>query len=204
MEHNCTSVDIYDSLEHCPGKTVLPGLTPEAWYIPNKQILKFPKPSDIDSKDASLESIATLSEDFVLAADSVFHRMDILSMASKVTAASQGEFPSKTFLNSLTLKIADTGAKATGFCRMANADNLTYVVRQRDGVYRVIGNSMIETDTKPAQDSGMSVTDASGTTLEISVTDVCPAPIYKGKLKTADGVIDCSTGEITLPEEPAP
>ena len=44
-------------------------------------------------------------------------------------------------------------------------------MQQRDGKFRVFGNEMFHTDTKPGQDSGTAVTDASGTTLEISVTD---------------------------------
>lgn len=198
----CAAVNIYDSLKHCKGETTLPGLRPEAYYIPKAQITgypKLPKPSDAD---AVMAKIATYEGDFSLAADCVFLDLDILDTASNVTSASQGEKPSKTFLNSSTLKYAGTNEEATGFCRMANSDDILYVVRQRDGKYRVIGNEMFETNTNPGQDSGMAVTDASGTTLEISVTDVCPAPFYVGKLKTAKGTIDCSTGEITADVTP--
>lgn len=202
MNNNCASVDLYDSLKHCKGETTLPGLRPEAYYIPKSQILKYPvlpKPSD---NDADMEKIATYDGDFGLAADAVFLVIDILDNASNVTSASQGDKPSKTFLNSSTLKYAGTNEAATGFARMANSDDILYVVRQRDGKYRVIGNEMFETNTNPGQDSGMAVTDASGTTLEISVTDICPAPFYVGKLKTAKGTIDCSTGEITADVNP--
>ncbi|MDE6127213.1 MAG: hypothetical protein K2G30_09690, partial [Muribaculaceae bacterium] len=136
---NCAAVDIYDSLKHCKGETTLPGLRPEAYYIPKLQILKYPvlpKPSDTD---ADMAGIATYDGDFGLAADAFFNELDILDTASNVTSASQGEKPSKTFLNSSTLKYAGTNEAATGFCRMANSDDILYVVRQRDGKYRVIG-----------------------------------------------------------------
>lgn len=194
MKKNCTAVNLYDSLIHCKGETVLPGLRPQAFCIPKSQIVKWPvlaKPSD---EDATMESIATYKGDFTLAADAVWLRIDILDTASKISSASQGDNPSKTFLNSSTLKYAGNNEAAAGFARMANADDLVYVVQQRDGKFRVIGNEMFETDTKPGQDSGMAVTDASGTTLEISVTDICPAPFYPGKLVTEDGTIDCATG----------
>lgn len=196
MDKNCAAVDLYASLDFCSGETTLPGLRPEAYAIPKRNIVSFPKLPELASKDATMESIATLVGDFTLAADKKFFRIDILDQASNLTSASQGEKPSKTFLNSTTLKYAGNNAKAIGFARMANADDLVYVVRQRDGIYRVVGNEMFQTNTNPGQDSGMSVTDASGTTLEISVTDICPAPIYMGRLVTVDGVIDCSTGEI--------
>lgn len=194
MKKNCTAVNLYDSLIHCKGETVLPGLRPQAFCIPKYQIVKWPvlaKPSD---EGATMESIATYKGDFTLAADAVWLSIDILDTASKISSASQGDNPSKTFLNSSTLKYAGNNEAAAGFARMANADDLVYVVQQRDGKFRVIGNEMFETDTKPGQDSGMAVTDASGTTLEISVTDICPAPFYPGKLVTADGTIDCATG----------
>ena len=91
---------------------------------------------------------------------------------------------------------AGNNAAAVGFARLANSDDFVYIAQQRDGKWRVIGNESFETNTNPSQDSGMAETDASGTTLEISVTDVCPAPFYVGKLKTSDGTLDCATNTI--------
>lgn len=197
---DCSAKSLYESLRHCVGDTVMPGLRPEAYAISKKQIVKFPQRPDLGADGATLKTIVTLKDDFVLAADAKFFAIDILTPASNLTAASQGEFPSKTFLVSCTLKYAGVDEEATGFCQMANTDDLVYVVRQKNGKYRIIGNEFCETDTKPSQDSGMAVTDASGTTLEISVTDYSPAPFYTGKLVTEDGVIDCSTGLIEEPE----
>ena len=196
MSKDCPAVNIYDSLKHCKGEPTLPGLRPQAWALPKALITLWPtlpKPSD---EAATMESIAAYKGDFSLAADAKWKRIDILDAASNVTSASQGEYPSKTFLNSSTLKYAGNNEAATGFARMANNDDLVYIVQQRDGKFRVLGNEMFQTNTNPGQDSGMAVTDASGTTLEISVTDVCPAPYYTGKLVTEEGTIDCATGTI--------
>lgn len=192
----CQTLDIYESLEHCLGETVLPGLRQRAWGIPKKQILGWPTLPDPHDKDATMESIATLSGDFTLAADAKFFSIDILDTASNIKSESQGNIPSKTFLNTLTLKYAGNNAAAAGFCRLANSDDLVYIVQLRDGSFRVLGNEKFRTDTKPSQDSGMEVTDASGTQFEITVTDVAPAPFFVGKFKTAEGVMDCATGTI--------
>lgn len=194
MTTDCSAVNIYDSLRFCKGKNTFPGIRPMVFFIPKSLIVKWPTLPDVDAEDATMESIACYDGDFVLAADAVFKTMDILSTASNVTSASQGEGASKSFLNSSTLKYAGTDEAATGFSRMANVDDLVYVVQQRDGKFRVIGNELMETNTNPSQDSGMNVTDAAGTTLEISVSDVCPAPFFKGKLKTSKGILDCATG----------
>ena len=192
----CAINNIYEDLKFCKGKTVLPGLRPKVYYIPKAQIVKFPTLPEVDAEGATMESIATYEGDFVLEADAVAKRIDILTPASNVTSASQGEKPSKTFLNSSTLKYAGNNAAAVGFARLANSDDFVYIAQQRDGKWRVIGNESFETNTNPSQDSGMAETDASGTTLEISVTDVCPAPFYVGKLKTSDGTLDCATNTI--------
>lgn len=55
---------------------------------------------------------------------------------------------------------------------------------------------MFSTNVKPTQESGAKETDASGTTLNIEVTDVVPAPFYKGLIPTDEGDIDASTGEL--------
>lgn len=192
---NCPTIDIYESLEHCLGDTVLPGLLQKAWGIPKKNITKWPKLPAPSDADATMSSIATYVEDLGLAADTAFFAIDILDTASNVKSESQGTFPYKTFLNTLILKYAGNNAAAAGFCRLANADDLVYIVQMRDGSFRVLGNKKFRTDTKPSQDSGMEVTDASGTQFEITVTDVCPAPFYTGKFKTAEGIMNCATGE---------
>lgn len=197
---SCKTLDIYQSLEHCLGDTVLPGLRTRAWGIPKKQILTWPALPAPTDEGATMATIASYTGDFGLAADAKFFAIDILDTASNVKSESQGTVPSKTFLNTLTLKYAGNNVAAVGFCRLANADDLVYIVQSRDGAFRVLGNEMFRTDTKPSQDSGMEVTDASGTQFEITVTDVCPAPFYTGKLKTAEGTIDCETGEITAGE----
>ena len=192
----CQSIDIYESLEHCPGEVVLPGLRPRAWGIPKSQILGYPTLPAPGDEGATMEDIATLKDDFTLAADAKFFSIDILDVASSIKSESQGSNYSKTFLNTLTLKYAGNDAKAAGFCRMANSDDLVYIIQQRDGKFRILGNEKFRTDTKTSQDSGMEVTDASGTQFEITVTDIAPAPFYEGKFKTAEGVMDCATGTL--------
>lgn len=194
---DCSAVNLYESLKRCKGETSLPGLRPRCYCIQKDQIVGWPKlPAPYD-ENATMESIATYEGDFKLAADSHWLAVDLLDTASNIKSAPQGEKPSKTFQNSSTIKVPGNKPSDTGFARMAISDDLVFVTQQRDGRYRVIGNEMFETDVNPNQESGQSVTDASGTTFEIGVTDVCPAPFYVGKLVLEDGVLDCSTGEIT-------
>ena len=94
------------------------------------------------------------------------------------------------------LNYAGTDEEVTGFCRLANCDNLIYAIQQKNGSFRILGNDLFESNTKPAQASGAKETDASGTTIVVEVTDFCPSPFYHGKIETEDGDIDASTGEV--------
>lgn len=198
--NDCASVDLYESLTFCQGQTVLPGIRMEVFFQKKSNILGWPTLPGIASAGADMKKIATYDGDFVLAADKKWLQLDVLTAASNITSASQGEKPSKTFLNSATLKYADVDEAVTGFCRMANSDDLVFVVRQRNGKFRVLGSEAFETNVNPSQDSGMAVTDASGTQLEVSTTDVCPAPYYTGRLLTEKGTIDCATGKLVVDE----
>ena len=193
---NCASVSIYESLRHCKGETTLPGLRNKAYAIAKDDVVKFPSLPSPDSENATMASIATYVGNFTLAADKKFIIVDLIDTASNLVSNPQGEKPSKTFLNTATLKYAGNNEKAAGFARMANAEDFIFIVQQRDGKYRVIGSEAFESNTDVAQDSGMAVTDASGTTITVSCTDMLPAPYYIGKIPTEEGVIDCSTGEI--------
>lgn len=191
---NCSSTALYESLEHCKGSTVLPGLRPHVYYIPKRDIVTFPTPPNAVESGGHMGDLATISSDFVLAADAKWRKIDIVSNASNVNSESQGEAPSKTFNNTGVFKYPGNNAEAAAFCRQANADDIVYLWPQRDGQYRVLGNSMFETNTTPSQESGSAETDASGTTINVAVTDIMPSPFYTGKIETEDGNISGANG----------
>ncbi|MBE6304039.1 MAG: hypothetical protein E7089_08910 [Bacteroidales bacterium] len=193
----CNNSALYDSLDFCQGTTVLPGIRKRVYFLPKSSIVKYPTLPDLSAEGVDMGALATYEGDFTLAADAKWKRIDVLTGDSDISSESQGDAPSKTFLNKCTLKHAGRNEEATGFCRMANSDDLVYLIQQRDGKYRVVGNEMFETNTKPAQASGAKETDTSGTTISVEVSDVCPAPFYVGKIVTDDGDIDASTGGLT-------
>jgi hypothetical protein len=117
-----------------------------------------------------------------------------LSTKSSVTTETQGEYPSVTALNKVTLKYPGTDEEAAGFCRQAMADDMVYLVQQRNGKFRVIGSEEFESTTKPSQALGEGNTGEAGTTIEVEATDICPAPFYVGDIVTEDGVISGADG----------
>ena len=102
----------------------------------------------------------------------------------------QGEQPSCTILNKFTISYPGTGEAAAAFCGMAVNDDLVYIVEQRDGKFRVLGNDMFNTVSKPKGSSGEGTSTNVGTEIEIEATYLYPAPFYTGEIDTVDGVIN--------------
>ena len=190
----CTTAAVYRSLQFCKGRTVLPGIRTRVYYIPKRDIVRWPTlPS---STPAGMDRLAIYQGSFVLAADKTWHVIDLIDNKGKIESESQGIYPARTFLNKIGLTHPGTGSEATGFASQANADDFVFLVRQRDGKFRVIGNPFFPTVTKPKQDSGEDVTATDfGTTLDVEVTDICPAPFYEGLIHADIGDIDAVDGK---------
>jgi hypothetical protein len=165
----------------------------------NKQdILTYPVlPEVADAKTGdSMKSLAILTGGFTLAADKFFKFIELKNESSNVTSETQGETGGQTLLNKATLILSGTDEQNTAFARQALNDDILYIYQEQTGKFRVLGNENFMTKTKPAQASGTAVTDASTTTLEVEVPDVCPSPFYTGDILISATVkIDASTGK---------
>ena len=185
--NDCANEALYDSLKHCKGTTVLPGLRPHVYYIPKSDIVSWPTRTKVTDTGATMKKLGQLTGDFVLAADKKWHRIDLVTPQSNVSSEAQGEKPIKTLNNQASFRYPVLNDDALGFCLQANADDLVYLWPQRDGQYRCLGNESFETNTSPAQESGASETDQAGTTINVAVTDEMPSPYYLGKIEAEDG-----------------
>lgn len=192
MANNCTNAALYESLSFCKGKPILPGIRSRLYFIPKRDIVKWPELPEVATSNMS--ELATYKGDFTLASETFWQYIDLIDNKGKIESESQGDYPARSFLNKTSVVHPETNEEATGFCRQANADDFVYLTQVRNGKFRVLGNEAFPTDTKPKQDSGEGVTGDFGTTIEVEVTDVCPAPFYVGEILTKEGTIDASTG----------
>ena len=188
MATECSNAALYSSLGFCKGKPLLPGIRTRVYYIPKSDIVKFPTLPDKATEN--MASLATYTGSSELEAEKKWKYIDLIDNKGKIESESQGDFPARTFINKITLVHPETDEEATGFARQANADDFIYLVQTRNGKFRVLGNEAFRTDTKPKQDSGEGVSGDFGTTIEIEVTDVCPAPYYTGEIATDEGTIN--------------
>ena len=193
MAKECTNAALYSSLQYCKGKPMLPGIRSRLYFIPKRDIVKWPTLPD--TAETEMGELATYEGDFTLASEAKWAYIDLGANTGMIESESQGDKPARSFLNKTSVTHPETDEEATGFARQANSDDFVYLVQVRNGKFRVLGSEMFPTDTKPKQDSGEGVTGDFGTTLDIECTDVCPAPYYKGKIVTKDGTIDAATGQ---------
>lgn len=192
MAYKCTDAEsIYVDLPFCRGKKSLPGLRGKVYGISKRDIVSYPT---IAQKPAKLADFVTYTGDFKLAADKKWHQVGLIPDQSQLQSESQGSYGSKTFKNTLKVLIPGTEEDATGYICEANNDEMIYLAVQRNGKARVLGSDAFTPMLTLSQDSGQSATDTNATTIQIEVTDICPAPFYPGKIETADGNISGATG----------
>ena len=191
--NKCDSVDLYNSLEFCEGQTVLPGIRKKVLFQKTANIVAWPTLPKL-AEGQTMAGLATYTGNFTLAADKKWLTIKNMDSKSDVNCETQGEKPSVTHLNKATIVHPGTEEEAAGFCRMAAAEDLVFLVQQRNGKFRVLGSEEFETVVKPTTALGQGVTGTAGTTLEVEATDVCPAPFYPGKIETEDGDIKGSDG----------
>lgn len=192
MANNCTNAALYESLSFCKGKPILPGIRSRLYFIPKRDIVSWPELPEVAT--SNMAELSTYKGNFTLAAEKNWQYIDLIDNKGKIESESQGDYPARSFLNKTSVVHPETNEEATGFCRQANADDFVYLMQVRNGKFRVLGNEAFPTDTKPKQDSGEGVTGDFGTTIEVEVTDVCPAPFYVGEILTKEGTIDAATG----------
>ena len=192
----CQNGAPFSSLRFCSGQRVLPGIRTAIYYINKNDILKWPTLPQPTDTSVTLSALATYKGDFTLRADKKWSRIDLTTGKGNVEWETQGERPSCTFLNKLTASHPGTAEEAAGFCRLAQNADLVFLVQQRDGKFRVLGNEMFETVVKPKGSLGEGTSTNASTDIEIEATDICPAPFYTGKIITADdGTISGETGK---------
>lgn len=178
----------FDNLDWVDGKVSIPGIYRNLYYIPKSEITAWPA---VVASPSTPEEEVTLAGDFTLETLKTWKKINCIDIKSPVVCEPQGEMRSQTFLNKLTAVTALNDEKATAFAKLANNTDLVYLVREKNsGKWRVIGNEMFQTNTKPMVNIGGDPTGEKGTTLEIEVTDPIPAPFYDGAIVTDDGDIN--------------
>lgn len=181
--------NIQKSLAWCQGTPELPGVKRRVYYISKQYIVQWPTLSR-DANGRLTSAVYTGS--FTLAADATWKYIDILPDKSQLTSEAQGEVPSQTQLNKLTLVHPGVGAEASAASAYLNNGDNVFLVEDMKDKWRVVGSERWQTKTTVAQDLGQGATGTTSTTIAVEATDECPAPFYEGTIATEDGDIEAA------------
>lgn len=184
-EKACDSLQ--KSVNWCEGTPVLPGIRKRLYYINKKLILQWPT---LTKNSIGQVTDATYKGSFVLADGAKFSYIDILPDKSTHTSDPQGEYPSQTQLNKLTVVHPGTGEDASLLASVFNNANTIFIDETADGKFRVTGSEMYDSRATLSQDLGQGATGTASTTISVEATDVIPAPFYEGEIMTEDGTIN--------------
>lgn len=188
----CTDVDLYADIEFCRGNATRPGVKPYILGIKKSNITTFPKPRGTAA--ANLEGVAVISENFVLKTGTGWHRTELVPNVNSIGGESQGEWPSKSFLNTVVATMAGSGAKATGYASLLNNDDMIFLVPTRKGGFRLLGCEEEHVDVAVSQQSGQANGDQNQTQLTLTVTDDVLPPYYIGTIAMLGGGTDPQQG----------
>ncbi len=185
---------LYEDVDFCMGDKSLPGTRNHAYYAPRRDIVKFPRP--LGSSAQSMDEVSVIKDNFVMAADKIWHRIDLVPNESEPTSQSQGAYGSKTFLNHIQLVLPGTKKKNTGLISQLNNDDVVFLVPMADGKCRFFGSPSYQAELELSQAFGKGSTDANTTTINLNVTDEFATPFYEGTFETSGGTYSGATDEL--------
>lgn len=175
----------FGNLDWTDGQVSIPGIAQIAYAIPKSDITAWPTMVRPATTAAELVNYVG---DFSLVVSKTWKKINVIDGKSSVNCEPQGEVRSQTFLNKGALKTSLTNEEATAFATMANNADMVYLVQEKNSAkWRVLGNPMFNTLTKPSLAIGGEATSERGVSLEIEVTDSIPAPFYSGAIMADDG-----------------
>ena len=196
---SATCPNLQKSIGWCQGRPEFPGIRGRVYFVSKGNIVKYPTLTRDSLKRATS---ATLTGNFELASGETWKYIDINVEKSQLTSEPQGEAPSQTQLNKLSMVHNGVGEDASAAAVYLNNNDNVFVVQDMAGRFRVVGNERWQGVTTVNQDNGQGTNPAS-TTIEHQVVDELPAPFYVGTLETEDGTVDCSTGEVDADDDDA-
>ncbi len=181
----------YDNLNWTVGRENTPGIYPDVYYIRKSDISSWP---DLKKDPTSVDEAAKYAGNFSLVDTKTWKKLFADVDKSPVNSEPQGEKFSRSYNNTATIKYPGTEKEALAFARAAVNDDLVFLVKEKaTGNWRVIGNEMFQCDVNITHTIGGSPTDDRGTTVEVSVTDKMPPPIYDGEIMTDEGDVNPSS-----------
>lgn len=183
MANNCTSKAVYQSLVYCPGEQITPGIRSTLFYIPARDITKWPVADKAAGK---------LVGNFELKTGKKWLHIKGVKSQGNVESAPQGEKPYKSFDVTANAFVPGLKPAVVGWANQAANDDLIFAVQEPDGTIKIVGYEYGEVDVNPTGATGSVSGDTVGETCAIT----CNMPYQP---LAVEGI--ASLGEIDDPYE---
>lgn len=181
----CTSV--LKKMDWCQGKPVKPGIRRRAFIMAYDDVVKF---ADFERDTLGRATSATYNGGHTFREGAKFLVIDHLPDKAEPKSDPQGEYPSQTFNNQLTLVHPEVGPEATAAITPFLNTDVVVLVEDMYGRFRQFGGQNWPARVAPSQALGQGATGTSATTLTITAADEVSMPFYNGPIPTEDGTIN--------------
>lgn len=181
----CTS--ILKSMDWCQGKPARPGIKRRIFYIENSDILAWPT---LEKDELGRITGVVYKGNFTLAEGVKWQSIDHLADKAEFKSEVQGEYPSQTFKNSVSVVHPGIGPEAAAATAAMLNSNIVALVEDMDGRFRVVGSQFYDTKVTASRDNGQGPTGTAGTTIGLEASDLVDSPFYEGEIVTEDGTIN--------------
>lgn len=166
---------------------MLPGIKRRVYYQNISNIVKWPT---IPRDELGRPTSAKYTGDFTLAEGAKWLYADHLPAKAEFKSETQGEYPSQTIKETVSLTLPDVSAETAEASAFLLNSNNVFIVEDMAGNFRVVGSNLYDTTTTYARDNGQGPTGTAGTTIAVEAVDIVDCPYYEGKIETEDGVIN--------------
>lgn len=179
------------SLDWCQGAPVRPGIRKRIYYTTTNNIVKWPA-RQLDEIGRPISAV--LQGNFILAEGVKWNYIDHLPSKAEFKSEVQGEIPSQTFKETVTVVHPGTGKDAAlATASLLNVDAV-FLVEDIDGNFRVVGSEEYSATATSQRDNGQGPTGTAGTTITLEASDYIDCPFYEGTIETEDGIINDAAG----------
>lgn len=171
----------------CQGKPARPGIKRRVYIVSISDIVAWPT---LEKDELGRITGVVYKGNFTLGEGVKFQTIDHLADKAEFKSEVQGEYPSQTFKNTVTVVHPGIGEEAAAATAALLNSNPLAIVEDMDGKYRVVGSQYYDTVVTVSRDNGQGPTGTAGTTITLESSDLVDCPFYEGEIPTEDGTIN--------------
>lgn len=140
-------------------------------------------PPAIDTANATLSDLATISADITMVSGKGFFKLAVQSETGEIKDELVGNKGNKKVKSTFDFFVANTDAQNIGFIRRFKNIPMVFLVKEKSGRVRKLGSKSVPIFMEAANmTTGKGAEDDTGMQITLSVVSSMPAPVYTGAI----------------------